>query len=73
MVRVLEAQAVVHGFVVNVPVEPISGRLQAFSVTLAGKVPEVERVTETVDPELLVWNCETGRMIVVVATFTAML
>ena len=73
MVRVLEAQAAIHGFVANVPVEPINGRLQAFNETLVGKVPEVDRVTDTEDPELFVWNCETGRMIVVVATLTAML
>src|SRR6267143_3993280 len=58
---------------VKTALPPISGRLQAFKATLDGNVPDADNVTVSAGLVVLVWNCETGRTRVVVATLTAML
>ena len=68
-----EEPAAVSDEGVNTALEPISGRLQAFKATLDGNVPDADNVTVSAGLVLLVWNRETGRTRVVVATLTAML
>ena len=68
-----EEPAAVSDEGVNTALEPISGRLQAFKTTLDGNVPDADNVTVSAGLVLLVWNRETGRTRVVVATLTAIL